>query len=62
MTNYELQQLTNDPKYQEVVIGWLEGRDNSDPFISEQYTTNKLIRRITDMIHHDIVHNQTAQG
>ena len=59
MTHFELEQLTINPKYQEVIDGWLEGRNNSDSFISEQYTTDKLIRRITGMIHHDIVHNQS---
>jgi len=50
----ELQLLIQNPKYLRLLKGWLEGKANTDSFISNQYTEEKLLRRIAACIAYDI--------
>lgn len=50
MNHYQACQLMQNPKYEKIVEGWLEGRSHQDPFISEQYTTDKLLRRLAGLL------------
>lgn len=54
MTEHELHHFIKHEKYNLAVEGLLAGKANPDPFISNQYTNDKLLRRIVTMLYSDI--------